>query len=314
MEYKDYYKIMGLDRSASQEDIKRAYRKLARKYHPDVSKDPEAEKKFKEVGEAYEILKDPEKRKKYDQYGQYWKEQDQQQSQGRRQQSQGSRQQYYQPFDEATAADFEDFISSIFRQRSRYQDYHPFQQGQDIHATMNINLEDSYNGSEKTLQLQVPTVDQYGRVSHATRSIKVKVPKGITDKKQIRLKGQGGMTSSGQPGDLYIEIRLSPHPLFKAVNKNIYLDLPISPWEAALGANIQAPTLGGNVNLKIPKLSQTGQQMRLKGKGLPGSPAGDQIISLKIVIPETENEKTKKLYEELEKVSSFNPREKLGVR
>ncbi|KTD15042.1 DnaJ C-terminal domain-containing protein [Legionella israelensis] len=305
MEYKDYYKIMGIDRSATQEDIKRAYRKLARKYHPDVSSEPDAEVKFKELGEAYEVLKDPEKRAKYDKYGQYWQEQSQRQSAGQ--------QQYGYSFDEATAADFDEFINSIFRQRSRQKSYQSyFDEGQDIHARMTISLEDSFYGREKTLQLQVPTLDQNGFMNYAQRSIKVKIPKGITNKKQIRLKGQGGLGVGQKAGDLYIEIYIQPHPLFHLNHKDIHLDLPITPWEAALGATVQVPTLAGRVNLKIPKLSQTGKQLRLKGKGLPGSPAGDQYVRLKIVIPPVENEKARQLYEQLAKSFDYNPREHLG--
>ncbi len=311
MEYKDYYKIMGLESSASQEEIKRAYRKLARKYHPDVSKEPEAEAKFKELGEAYEVLKDPEKRAKYDKYGQYWREQEQAASAGAGPQQQ----RYRQHFDQETATDFEDFISSIFRQRSRQPQYESyFDQGQDVHAKMTISLEDSYHGAEKTLQLQVPSVDQSGRMTYVTRAIKVKIPKGITDKKQIRLKGQGGQGAGQQSGDLYIEINISPHPLFKLNNKDIYLELPISPWEAALGTTVKVPTLAGEVNLKIPKLSQTGKKMRLKDRGLPGNPPGDQYVTLNIVIPVKENKEAERLYEQLAKITDFNPREKMGVR
>lgn len=307
MEYKDYYKIMGLERSATQEDIKRAYRKLARKYHPDVSSEPEAEVKFKELGEAYEVLKDKEKRAKYDKYGKYWREQEQRQRAGE--------QSYSHPFDEAGAADFEDFISSIFRQRSAQRPHaSSFDQGQDIHAKMSISLEDSFYGREKTLQLQVPTMDQRGLMNYAQRAIKVKIPEGITDKKQIRLKGQGGLGIGQEPGDLYIEINIQPHPLFHLNHKNIHLDLPITPWEAALGARVEVPTLGGRVHVKIPRLSQTGQQMRLKGRGLPGHPPGDQYVRVKIVIPPVENEEARLLYEKLATVFDYNPRLNLGEK
>lgn len=302
MEYKDYYKIMGLEKNTSPEEIKRTYRKLARKYHPDVSKEVDAENKFKELGEAYEILKDPEKRAKYDEYGQYWQEQ-----------KQGQQQQRYQHgAHDRGAADFEEFISSIFRQRQQ-QEQPYYEKGQDIHAKLTISLEDSFLGSEKTLQLQVPALDAYGQVDYKLRAIKVKIPKGIEDKQQIRLKGQGGGASGGQAGDLYIEIIIAPHSLFRALKKDIYLELPISPWEATLGATIQVPTLAGPVNLKIPKLSQSGKQMRLKGRGLPGSTSGDQILTLKIVIPKNDNEQVNKLYEQMAAIIDFNPREKLGV-
>lgn len=302
MEYKDYYKVMGLDKTASPEDIKRTYRKLARKYHPDVSKEANAEQHFKEVGEAYEVLKDPKKRAQYDKYGQYW----QQQQQGP-QPGQG----HYQASAEESAS-FEDFINSIFGQRAQEAEFH--QPRNDIQAKLAISLEDSYMGHEKTLQLQTPVVGANGRVHHETRSVKVKIPKGITNKQQIRLKGQGGKPPRGPAGDLYIEISINPHPLFRLDNKNIHMQLPLAPWEAALGANVAVPTLGGSVNLKIPKLSQAGKQLRLKGRGLPGNPPGDQIIQLTIVIPPFDNPELTKLYEEMAKEVTFNPRAQLGVK
>ncbi|KTD31861.1 MULTISPECIES: DnaJ C-terminal domain-containing protein [Legionella] len=309
MEYKDYYKIMGLERGASQEEIKRAYRKLARKYHPDVSKEENAEAKFKELGEAYEVLRDPEKRSKYDRYGQYWKEQEQT---GYRPHEEGAYQ-HYQFVDEDSAADFQDFLDSILRQRSGFQSSPFSNQSRDIHAKLTISLEDSFLGTEKTLQLQTPVFDNRGHAQYHERSVRVKIPKGIGDKQQIRLKGQGGKGPHHQAGDLYIEINISPHPLFSLHNKDIQLHVPITPWEAALGSTIQVPTLAGAVNLKIPKLSQTGKRMRLKGRGLPGSPPGDQYVILEIVIPQVENSQADKLYEQLAHTLHFNPREKLGV-
>lgn len=294
---------MGLEKNVSQEEIKRTYRKLARKYHPDVSKESNAEEKFKELGEAYEVLKDPEKRRKYDEFGQYW--QDPQQN--------SARQRPYQQAGEGNAADFEEFINSIFRQR-QHQEQPMYERGQDVHATLSISLEDSFSGAEKTLQLQVPVADKHGHVRYQSRAIKVKIPKGIEDKQQIRLKGQGDKGHSQNAGDLYIEINIMPHSWFHLLKKDVYLELPISPWEATLGADVTIPTLAGPVKLKIPKLSQSGKQMRLKGRGLPGSVSGDQIITLRIVIPKTENEKVTQLYEEMARSIDFNPREKLGVR
>jgi len=302
MEYKDYYKVMGLEKGASQEEIKRAYRKLARKYHPDVSKEANAENKFKEVGEAYEVLKDPAKRAKYDQFGQYWQEP-----------SQAHQQQHHQQYtDDRGAADFEEFINSIFRHRQQ-QEQPFYEKGQDIHAKLTISLEDSFLGTQKTLQLQIPDSDAHGQLDYKLRSIKVKIPKGIEDKQQIRLKGQGGKGSAHHAGDLYIEILIAAHPMFRLHKKDVYLELPISPWEATLGATIQIPTLAGHVKLKIPKLSQSGKQMRLKGRGLPGQTPGDQIITLNIVIPQRDNEQVNKLYEQMAAIEEFNPREKLGV-
>ncbi|MGQ3889177.1 DnaJ C-terminal domain-containing protein [Legionella sp. CNM-1927-20] len=309
MEYKDYYKIMGLDKNVSQEEIKRAYRKLARKYHPDVSKEPNAESKFKELGEAYEVLKDPEKRAKYDQFGQYWQHPDAGTSRGQHGQSSH---QYSHSFDQGSAADFEDFLNSIFRQRQQ-QEYDYFEESLDIHAKITISLEDSFHGAEKTLQLQKPVMTQHGWPEYETRAIKVRIPKGVTDKQQIRLKGQGNKGRKHHKGDLYIEINIAPHPWFKLEKKDIHLELPITPWEATLGASVQVPTLGGPVRLKVPKLSQTGKQMRLKGRGLPGNPPGDQLITLKIVIPTTENSEVNKLYGQIAALTKFNPRQSLGV-
>ncbi|MFW2571331.1 DnaJ C-terminal domain-containing protein [Legionella sp. 29fVS95] len=308
MEYKDYYQIMGLERSASQEDIKRVYRKLARKYHPDVSKEADAEAKFKELGEAYSVLSDPDKRAKYDQYGQYWKEQ--QQGQAYRPQSdQGG----YYHFNEGNTADFEDFINSIFRERQQQQQASYYDQGRDVHAKLTISLEDSFNGAEKTLQLQMPVMNNQGFMDYQLRAIKVKIPPGIGNKQQIRLKGQGGKGAGQQAGDLYIEIHIAPHPWFHLQKKDIHLQVPVTPWEAALGASIKVPTLAGPVNLKIPKLAQAGKQMRLKGRGLPGNPPGDQYVILQIVIPDEENEQLTSLYQQMAGTTKFNPREKLGV-
>lgn len=308
MDYKDYYKIMGLERGASDEEIKRAYRKLARKYHPDVSKMANAEEKFKELGEAYAVLSEPEKRAKYDQYGQYW----QQQGQG----GYGPQEQsaYSANFgDSVNPADFEDFLNSIFRGRYQQQREAHFDQGRDVHAKLTITLEDSFKGAEKILQLQTPVEDNRGHIHYQTRAVKVKLPKGIGDKQQIRLKGQGDKGLGGRPGDLYIEITLAHHPWFRLQKKDLHLQVPLAPWEAALGATIQVPTLAGPVSLKIPKLSQSGKKMRLKGRGLPGNPAGDQYVHLEIVIPVKEDATMEALYQQMANTVQFNPRQKWGV-
>lgn len=299
MDYKDYYKIMGVERNVSPEELKRAYRKLARKYHPDVSKEANAEHKFKEVGEAYEVLKDPEKRKQYDQYGQHWQ-----------QPPPNHQHQPHQNKHSSDTADFDDFLNSIFRERHQ-REQQRYAKGQDIHASLTISLTDSFNGVEQTLQLQIPAIDSQGQPTWQQRAIKVKIPKGIGDKQQIRLKGQGNTSLQGQAGDLYIEITIAPHSLFRLEERNIYLELPITPWEATLGASVEVPTLAGMVNLKIPELSQSGKQMRLKGRGLPGAQMGDQIITLKIVIPSVKNEQANQLYQKIASIMDFNPRETL---
>lgn len=308
-EYKDYYKIMGVDAKASQDEIKRAYRKLARKYHPDVSKEADAEAKFKDLGEAYTVLSDKQKRAQYDQYGQYWKEQ-----QHRQTQQPGGHQRQYQSFHEGDFSGFEEFINNIFRERQQQNRHQSFYaQGEDVHAKLTISLEDSFHGAEKTLQLQTPSINQEGFMDSQQRAIKVKIPAGITNNQQIRLKGQGGQGRGASAGDLYIEIHIAPHSLFHLQKKDIHLEVPISPWEAALGATIQIPTLAGQVNLKIPKLTQAGKQMRLKGRGLPGNPPGDQFVVFKIVIPNEDNEALTKLYQQMANTTNFDPREKLGV-
>lgn len=323
MEYKDYYATLGVSREASEEEIKKSYRKLARKYHPDVSKEPQAEERFKAVQEAYEVLKDPQKRSAYDQLGANWKSgQDFRPPPG------------WQPFggfEEAFAGEgaddlggFSDFFSMLFGQgqgrragRGGFQHRHhqqfggDFQEqepaGQDQRAKIQISLEDSYQGGSKTLQLQVPTVDARGRVQYGQRTLKVNIPKGIVNGQQMRLAKQG---SHG--GDLYLEIELLPHPYFSLQGHDVYLTLPITPWEAALGTKISVPTLGGKVELKIAPGSQGGQKLRLKNRGLPAKPqAGDQYVLLQIQTPAAKTESERALYEKLAKELPFNPREKL---
>lgn len=322
MDYKDYYKVMGVEPNATADDIKRAYRKLARKYHPDVSKESDAEEKFKALGEAYEVLKDPQKRAQFDKYGAYWKAQ----SQAEQAQERGTASPQYtsSAFSSDDQAEFNDFINNLFK--DRFQQQEGFYQTHDqpftghrradrhppLHAKLSITLEESFQGTEKSLQLQIPSTDTQGMASVETRTIKVKIPAGVTDKQQLRLKKPLGNNTPLQ-SDLYLDIHLKPHRFFHVHKKDIYLDLPISPWEAALGATVPVPTLAGTVNLKIPKLSQSKRKMRLQGRGLPGNPSGDQYVSLMIVIPATDDPKMNALYQQLADTSHFNPREDLGV-
>ncbi|MCC5792335.1 MAG: DnaJ domain-containing protein [Legionellaceae bacterium] len=286
MDYKDYYHIMGLEQNATQEDVKRAYRKLARKYHPDVSKEAQAEERFKELGEAYEVLKDPEKRAQYDQFGAYWKQQQAQKDSAQR--------------DASTAQShaFDEFMQSIFGQRER-QYSSVFDQGQDIHARIQISLEESFRGAQKTLQLHRPHIDTQGRLQQKTQSIQVKIPAGVTDKQQIRLKGQGEAGAKGQAGDLYLEINIQPHPLYQLQGKDVHFNLRLFPWEAALGTQKDVPTLGGTVKVTVPKGCKNQQQVRLKGRGLPGSVAGDQYLHFTIVLPEYLSPQAEALYRQL---------------
>lgn len=311
MEYKDYYKIMGVERNASADDIKRAYRKLARKYHPDVSKEPDAEAKFKDVGEAYEVLKDAEKRAAYDQLGANW-----QQGQEFRPPP-GWNQQNAHAGMGGDFSDASDFFESLFGGRfggqraSQRQRAHA---GEDLHGKIQISLEDAYHGATRHIQLPIRELDAEGRPQVVTRALNVKIPAGIKSGQQIRLAGQGAPGfGGGQKGDLYLEVEFSQHPWFDVVEKDVFVTLPVAVWEAALGATVTVPTLAGKVDLKIPADSQSGQKMRLKGRGLPGNPAGDQYVILKIVIPKPTTANAKVLYEQMAKEMPFNPREKMGV-
>lgn len=316
MKFKDYYKVLGLDRNATDAEIKRAYRKMARKFHPDVSKEPNAEERFKEVGEAYEVLKDPEKRASYNQLGENWKT-----GQDFRPPPDwdNSSQFYGGGFTQGDASQFSDFFESLFgggRSRSARQGRQRggFRvPGEDIHTSMEISLEDAFHGADRLIQLQMPEVNSHGSVVRQVKSIKVKIPAGVANGQQIRLKGQGGMGYGSEPGDLYIEIKIKKHHLYSLVERDIYLNLPITPWEAALGASVVAPTLKGKVDLKIPKGSQSGKKMRLKGQGLPGKNPGDFYVILVIHTPPADTETAQKLYHEMAKTLPFNPRADLGV-
>ncbi|MDR3492539.1 MAG: DnaJ C-terminal domain-containing protein [Gammaproteobacteria bacterium] len=306
MEYQDYYKIMGLERNATADEIKKAYRKLARKYHPDVSKEANAEEKFKSLGEAYEVLKDPEKRAAYDQLGSNWKAgQDFRPPPGWQQQHGGG--QGFGGFEGFGGGGAEDFFESLFggggrhsRQRSRSM------AGEDYNGKVQISLEEAHQGTVR--QVSLPSPDG------GSRTLKVKIPAGIKSGKQIRLAGQGAPgIHGGKPGDLFLEVEISKHHLYELIGNDVHCTLPIAPWEAALGAIVPVPTLGGKVDLKIPAGSQAGQKMRLKGRGLPGNPAGDQYVILKIVIPQPTTEAAKELYKKMAEEMPFNPREKMGV-
>lgn len=317
MEYKDYYNVLGVARNATQDDIKRAYRKLARKYHPDVSKEPHAEAKFKEVGEAYEVLKDPEKRAAYDQLGSNWK----------------AGQDFRPPPDWDTgfefsgggftggdASDFSDFFETLFgrgfggpgRRAGGRTSFHA--KGQDHSAKVLIDLEDAFTGATRSITLRVPEVDGQGHVVTRERTLNVRIPKGVKEGQLIRLAGQGapGM-GSGEAGDLYLEVGFRPHPYYRAEGRDVYLDLPIAPWEAALGATVKAPTPVGAVDLKIPAGSDSGRKLRLKGRGIPGDPPGDLYAVLRVVAPAAATERAKTLYRQLAEEQRFNPRQSLGV-
>jgi curved DNA-binding protein len=316
MEYKDYYDIMGVKRDATQDEIKRAYRKLARKYHPDVSKESDAEERFKAVGEAYEVLKDPEKRAAFDQLGANWK----------------AGQEFKPPPDWDAGFEFSgggytagsggvhsDFFEQMFGQqfrqagaRGRQQTFH--MRGDDHHAKVLIDLEDSFAGATRSMSLHVPEVTQDGHVVTRERTLNVRIPKGIRPGQQIRLAGQGAPGFGGaEAGDLYLEVQMRDHPLYRVDGADIYLNLPVAPWEAALGASIKAPTPGGAVDLKIPANSNQGRKMRLKGRGLPGKTPGDLYVVLQVTLPPADSDNARHLYEQMRDKLGFNPRAAMGV-
>ena len=315
MEYKDYYKIMGVKRDATQDEIRRAYRKLARKYHPDVSKEADAEARFKELGEANEVLKDPEKRAAYDQLGSQWK----------------AGQEFRPPPDwqggfefrdfrggdfggRPGAGDFSDFFESLFggagRRAAGARTARDFRvRGEDHHARVVIGLEDSYNGASRSITLQMPEVDSQGRARARPRTLNVRIPKGIRQGQQIRLSGQGGAGfGGGEAGDLYLDVEFDPQGRYRVEGADVYVDLPVAPWEAALGATVQVPTPAGTVDLKIPPHSQAGKKLRLKGRGIPARQPGDLYVVLQIVLPPADSEKHRRAYEEMKKAFAFNPR------
>lgn len=314
MQYKDYYKILGVARDATPEAIKKAYRLLARKYHPDVSKEANAEEKFKEVAEAYEVLKDPEKRAAYDQLGTYQPGQDFRPP--------PDWEQHFGPghFHFSTrggGADFSDFFSELFgmnmgggRPSGGFAMH-----GQDFEVQVAVSLEEALHGTEATLQLNIPEMGEGGMPTRTPKTIKVRIPKGVTDGHKLRVPGKGGKGMGSAPdGDLYLHIRLKPHPLFKPSGHDLYLEVPVAPWEAALGAAVEVPTLEGRARIKIPPGARAGQKLRLAGKGLPkhGHGAGDLYAVLQVVTPEHLSDRERALFEELARVSAFNPRRHFG--
>lgn len=310
MDYKDYYKTLGIDKNATADDIKKKYRKLARKYHPDVSEEKNAEEKFKEVKEAYEVLKDPEKRKAYDTMGSNW-----QNGAGFQQQHHGAGGGFEEHF---SGGDFSDFFENMFGQGRGGQTHggrrqQRAQRGQDQTSKIDITLEQAFNGYDVTLSLQDNVVNpNTQQIERKHRSLKVKIPAGVTNGQQIRLTKQGAKGLNGGPnGDLYLEIHIKPNSIYRLENKDIYMQLPITPWESALGAKVEVPTLAGKVGLSIPAGSQSGKKMRLKGRGLPGKIPGDQYITLEIHTPKAETDAEKELYKNMSKELDFNPRQAL---
>lgn len=314
MDYKDYYDIMGVERDASQDEVKRAYRKLARKYHPDVSKEADAEARFKDLGEAYAVLKDPEKRAAYDQLGADWQ----------------AGQEFRPPPDWGTGFEFSggfrdgdpsahsDFFDSLFGQDfqsamgARQSGMHAH--GEDHHAKVLIDLEDAYRGASRSISLSAPELDPSGHVITRKRTLNVKIPKGVKQGQRIRLAGQGSPAmGKGQAGDLYLEIEFKAHRLFRVEGRDVYLELPVAPWEAALGATVKVPTPAGPVDLKIPAGTERPRKLRLKERGIPGKPPGDLFVELVITLPPADSDSARQLYETMQRDLSYDPRRKLGV-
>ena len=314
MKYKDYYQILGLTRDASAEDIKKAYRRLARKYHPDVSKEAQAEEHFKAVSEAYEVLRDPEKRAAYDQLGSNWQAgQDFRPPPG----WQGGPRPHVGPGGFGQQ-DFSDFFESLFggpggpggftgRRGSSARSSQTA--GQDQTVPLDITLEEAYQGGQRSLQLQVPERDANGHVVTHPRTLNVKIPAGVVNGQKIRLGGQGSPgRGGGSSGDLYLEISIRHHPLYKLQGRDLSLELPLAPWEAALGCKVEVPTLGGTVTLNIPANAKNGQKLRLRGRGLPGQPPGDQLAVLRIVNPSVDSDGAREAFQRLEQAVPFDPR------
>ena len=311
MEFKDYYLSLGVPRDAPVDDIKKAYRKLARKYHPDVSKEKDAEAKMKEVNEAYAVLSDPEKRAAYDQVGKG-----------------------YQPGQDfrpppnwdtgfefsgrgpsgAEAADFSDFFSELFgRMGAGGRRSSANMRGGDHHARIALDIEDAFTGATRQLSLRVPKVDANGRVALDTRTLNVKIPKGIREGQIIRLAGQGDPGfGEGKPGDLLLEVQFREHPRYRVDGKDLLISLPVAPWEAALGAIVPVELPDSTLKVRIPAGAQSGKQLRVRERGIPGEPAGDLLLEIKIVVPDASTPKAKELYETMARELAFDPRAHAG--
>ena len=316
MQFKDYYLVMDVEKSATPEDIKRAHRKLARKYHPDVSKEKDAEARFKELAEAYDVLKDPEKRAAYDRLGANYKAGQDFQPPPDWAGRSSENGQYSQNFDSGDRQDHSAFFDALFRGMGRGQGADQFSHdafdmhGQDQHAKIQIDIEDSYNGATRTLQLRAQTRGSDGQPQLTDRTIEFVIPKGIRAGQHIRLAAQGGSgTGKGSPGDLYLDVEINPHSLYRTDGYDVLMDLPIAPWEAVLGAEVIAPTPTGRVEIKIPAGSVNGRKLRVKGRGLPGKTPGDFYFLLKIMQPTASSDADKKAYADLHAAfMTFNPR------
>ena len=320
MDFKDYYATLGVARDATEDEIKKSFRKLARKYHPDVSKEKDAETRMKEVNEAYTVLSDPEKRAAYDQLGQGYR----------------PGQDFRPPpdwdagFEFSTrgpagpeAADFSDFFAELFgrmggSRRGQAQGFGARDlnlRGEDHHAKILVELEDAYRGATRQISLRVPKVDDSGRVALETRTLNVQIPKGLREGQVMRLAHQGGPgLGEGKPGDLLLEVHFRPHPRFKVEGRDVFMKLPVAPWEAALGAVIPITLPDANVlKVRIPEGAQSGRQMRVRGKGIPSDPPGDLHLDVQVIVPPASNARARELYETMARDLAFDPRAEQGA-
>ncbi len=309
MKYHDYYQTLGVNKNASAEEIKKAFRRLARKYHPDISREPDAEMRMKEVNEAYAVLSDPEKRAAYDRLGQGYQAGQEFRpppdwGEGFRFSARG--------FAPDEAAQFSDFFSELFGGLGGFGSHagRGFSaRGEDTRAQVLLDIEDAFTGATRQLSLQVPQTDARGRVRMATRTLNVKIPVGVREGQVIRLAGQGAPGQGGsQAGDLLLEVRFRPHPRLRAEGRDLHLSLPLAPWEAALGAVITADLPGGPLKVRIPQGAQSGRQLRVRGKGIPGSPPGDLLLDLEVVLPPADTARARELYETMARELAFDPR------
>lgn len=305
MEFKDYYKTLGVARDATAEDLKKALRKLARKYHPDVSKETDAQLRMQEVNEAYAVLSDPEKRAAYDQLGR----------------GHQPGQEFRPPpdwdagfefsgrgFSPHEAAGYSDFFSELFgRMGGTHAGFRA--RGEDHHAKVLLDLEDAFSGATRQISLRVPQMDARGRVQLVPRTLNVKIPVGVRAGQVIRLAGQGAPGVGGAAaGDLLLEVQFKPHPRFRADGRDLHLSLPLAPWEAALGSVVTVDLPHGNVKVRIPEGAQSGKSLRVRGKGIPGDPPGDLLLDLQVVLPPADTAKARALYETMARELAFEPR------
>lgn len=312
MEFRDYYQMLGVARDATADEIKKAFRKLARKYHPDVSKEADAERHMQEVNEAYAVLSDPEKRVAYDQLGRGYQ----------------PGQEFRPPPDWDTGfefsgrgfspqeeADFSDFFAGLFgHMGGRHRGFHAhgehhMQRGEDHHAKVVLDLEDAFTGAIRQLSLRVPTMDTRGRAQLGNRTLSVRIPKGVREGQLIRLAGQGAPGMGGAPpGDLFLEVHFKPHPRLKVDGRDLLFTLPVTPWEAALGAIVSIDLPGGPSKVRIPQGAQSGSQLRVRGKGIPANPPGDLLLNIQVVLPPADTPRARELYETMARELAFNPR------